>query len=113
MNTINEEKVIDAIKQCFDPEIPIDLWSLGLIYKIDIGNDTGTVDITMTLTTPGCGMAGIMADDVKTKVEAVEGVNAAKVDIVFDPVWTPEMMSHEARQKLGFSPPAENDKNWE
>ena len=113
MTTINEEKVIDAIKQCFDPEIPIDLWNLGLIYKIDISNDTRAVDITMTLTTPGCGMAGMMADDVKTKVEAVEGVNAAKVDIVFDPAWTPEMMSHEAREKLGFAPPAEDNKNWE
>lgn len=99
---INKEKIIDVLKQCYDPEIPVDLWSLGLIYDIQI--DEPNVNITMSLTTPGCGMAQHMADDIKTKVSGLDGVKDTTVEVTFDPPWNPEMMSDEAKEKLGFSP---------
>lgn len=102
MMEINKEQVIDVLKQCYDPEIPVDLWNLGLIYDIKINKPN--VDITMSLTTPGCGMAQLMAEDIKTKVTGLEGVDEATVEITFDPPWKPEMMSDEAKEKLGFSP---------
>jgi len=99
---INKEKIVDVLKQCYDPEIPVDLWSLGLIYDIKI--DEPNVNITMSLTTPGCGMAQHMADDIKTKVSGLDGVEETTVEVTFDPPWNPEMMSDEAKEKLGFSP---------
>ncbi len=99
---INKEKIVDVLKQCYDPEIPVDLWSLGLIYDIKI--DEPNVNITMSLTTPGCGMAQHMADDIKTKVSGLAGVEETTVEVTFDPPWNPEMMSDEAKEKLGFSP---------
>jgi len=105
---MTEERVIDILKQCYDPEIPIDLWNLGLIYNIEINNSNkegmSDIDIVMSLTTPGCGMGYYMADNIKTKLESLEEVNEASVRIVFDPPWRPEMMSDEAREKLGFKP---------
>ena len=98
---INKEKIVDVLKQCYDPEIPVDLWSLGLIYDIKI--DEPNVNITMSLTTPGCGMAQHMADDIKTKVSGLDGVEETTVEVTFDPPWNPEMMSDEAKEKLGFS----------
>lgn len=113
-----DEQVIDVLKQCFDPEIPIDLWNLGLIYHIEIKefkDDLKNIHIIMSLTTPGCHMGESMANDIKTKLEATDLVNEAKVEITFDPPWTPEMMTDEARKKLGFSKPPENQVNisWE
>lgn len=117
---IPEEKVVEILKQCYDPEIPIDLWSLGLIYNIDIQEafDEGKSDIniTMSLTTPGCGMGQFMADDIKNKLEALHEVNQAFVEITFEPPWTPEMMKEEAKSKLGFQAKpreTEQDGNWE
>ena len=106
MSTINEDVIIDVLKQCYDPEIPIDLWSLGLIYKIDISensNNKTDIHIVMTLTTPGCTMGQHMADDIKSKLENIDDINQATVEVTFDPEWQPEMMSDEARIKLGFS----------
>lgn len=125
--TVTEEKVIDILKQCYDPEIPIDLWNLGLIYSIDIDSDSPNIDATvkvvMSLTTPGCGMGSYMARDIQEKVESLPGVSAARVEVTFDPPWTPEKMSDEAKQKLGFgsaslvgpqSPPeSEESGSWE
>ena len=102
---INKEKIIDVLKQCFDPEIPVDLWSLGLIYDIDIkesDNNKSDVSITMTLTTPGCTMGSYMAEDIKMKLSTIDEVNSSEVDVTFDPPWKPEMMNVEARKKLGF-----------
>ena len=115
---INENSIIDVLKQCFDPEIPIDLWNLGLIYKIDIlpqPNDTNNIYILMTLTTPGCTMGQYMSDDIKSKIENIEGINEATVEVTFDPPWEPEMMTNEARVRLGFSKNEDsNDKDdWE
>ena len=102
---IDKEKIIDVLKQCFDPEIPVDLWSLGLIYNIDIkesDNNKSDVSITMTLTTPGCTMGSYMAEDIKMKLSAIDEVNSSEVDVTFDPPWKPEMMNDQAREKLGF-----------
>lgn len=95
-----EKNIIEVLKSCYDPEIPLDLWSLGLIYGIDIsGNE---VKIIMSLTTPGCSMGQHMADDIKDKVSKLEEVNQVDVEITFDPPWSPDMMTDEAREKLGF-----------
>ena len=100
-------KIIDILKQCYDPEIPIDLWNLGLIYDIDMTtteNNKNDVKITMSLTTPGCTMGQHMADDIKNKVKALEKINNIAVTVTFDPPWTPEMMTDYAREKLGYDP---------
>jgi len=115
---IDENTIIDVLKQCFDPEIPIDLWNLGLIYKIDIlpqDDNTNNIYILMTLTTPGCTMGQYMSDDIKSKVESLNGINNATVEVTFDPPWEPEMMTDEARIKLGFSKeePSDNKTDWE
>lgn len=96
-----EAKVIDALHTVYDPEIPVDIWELGLIYEVNI-NDANDVSIKMTLTSPSCPAAESMPSEVETKVRDIEGVNSSKVDIVFDPTWTQEMMSDVARLELGF-----------
>ena len=111
MAIVTENEVIDVLKQCFDPEIPVDLWSLGLIYTIKISkNSSGNSDvkIVMTLTTPGCSMGNVMAMDIKSKLEMNDSVDMADVEVTFDPPWTAEMMSDDARVKLGF--PASSEK---
>ena len=107
-------KIIDILKQCYDPEIPIDLWNLGLIYDIDMTtteNDKNDVKITMSLTTPGCTMGQHMADDIKNKVKTLEKINDIEVTVTFDPPWTPEMMTNYAREKLGYDPVKANNKD--
>ncbi len=115
MTTINKKEVIEILKQCYDPEIPIDLWNLGLIYEINIKDQS--INITMSLTTPGCTMGQYMADDIKTKLEQLKNVREVSVDVVFDPPWQPEMMTDEGRQKLGFAPTENKQqsekKDWE
>ena len=111
MKKIEKEKIIDVLKNCFDPEIPVDLWSLGLIYNITIENDN-SISITMTLTTPGCSMGSYMAEDIKMKLGSIEDIGDIDVEIVFDPPWKPEMMNDNAREKLGF-PIQENKKQTE
>ena len=100
-----KDKIIEILKQCYDPEIPIDLWSLGLIYEISnesLANGKNKVEIIMTLTTPGCMMGEHMANDIKTKLETLDEIELANVEITFDPPWEPTMMHKEARKKLGF-----------
>ena len=113
MKSINKDAVIEILKQCYDPEIPIDLWNLGLIYEINIKNES--INITMSLTTPGCTMGQYMADDIKSKLEYMESINKAIVEVTFDPPWEPEMMSDEARAKLGFpsNSNSTSEDNWE
>ncbi len=95
------ERIIDTLKTCYDPEIPVDIWELGLIYEINIseGND---VHIKMTLTSPACPVAETLPPDVEQKVRDIPDVNTAKVEITFDPPWEKEMMSEEARLELGM-----------
>ncbi len=96
-----EEGVIAALKNCYDPEIPVNIYELGLIYNIDIDPE-GQVAIKMTLTAPNCPAAQSMPLDVQIKVEAVEGIKSATVDVVFDPPWTPEKMDDSAKLALNI-----------
>ena len=95
------ERIVDVLKTVYDPEIPVDIWNLGMIYKIDVKDDH-TVDLDMTFTAPNCPAADFILEDVRTKVESVTGVNAANVNLVFEPAWDQSMMSEEARVELGF-----------
>ena len=96
-----EERIKDVIKTCYDPEIPVNIWELGLIYeiKVDAGND---VLVRMTLTSPACPVAETLPVEVENKIKEIPDVNSAKVEITFDPPWDKEMMSEEARLELGM-----------
>ena len=96
-----EERIVDVLKTVYDPEIPVDIWNLGMIYKIEVQED-GTVDVDMTFTAPSCPAADFILEDVRTKIESVDGVTGANINLVFDPVWDQSMMSEEARVELGF-----------
>jgi FeS assembly SUF system protein len=96
-----ENGIVEALKTVFDPEIPVDIYELGLIYDIDIQED-GNVKVKMTLTAPGCPVAGSLPIEVKNKVESVSGVTSAEVELVWDPAWNPSMMSEAARLQLGM-----------
>jgi FeS assembly SUF system protein len=100
LNRLTDE-IIAGLKTVYDPEIPADIYELGLIYKIDIEDDR-SVKIEMTLTAPGCPVAGEMPGWVQNAVGAVEGVSDVDVDMVFDPPWTPDRMSEEAQVALGW-----------
>ncbi len=95
------ESVIAALKDIFDPEIPVNIYDLGLIYGVDVGDD-GAVVVTMTLTTPHCPVAESMPGEVELRVSAVPGVRDAEVNLVWDPAWDPAKMSDEARLELGM-----------
>jgi probable FeS assembly SUF system protein SufT len=100
-----EQFVWDALKTCYDPEIPVNIVDLGLVYLCELQPAEGggvDVKIKMTLTAPGCGMGPVLAGDVKSKVEAIPGVRRADVDVVFDPVWDRSMMSDAAKLQLGM-----------
>ena len=96
-----EGRIVEVLKTVYDPEIPVDIYSLGLIYKIDL-HDDGTLDVDMTLTAPGCPAADFIMEDVRQKLEHLEGVGAANINLVFEPAWDKSMMSEEARVELGF-----------
>lgn len=96
-----EQAIIETLKTVHDPEIPVNIYELGLVYMIDI-SDTGYVQITMTLTAPGCPVAGDIIREVDEKVRAVEHVSDVNVMLTFDPPWNKEMMSEEAKLELGF-----------
>ncbi len=96
-----EEKIVRMLRTVFDPEIPVNIYDLGLIYGIN-PHDDGTVDIDMTLTAPNCPVVDFIVEDVIMKVESVQGVTKVNVNIVFDPPWDKDMMSEEAKLELGF-----------
>lgn len=96
-----EEKVIAMLRMVYDPEIPVDVYSLGLVYKIDI-DDEGNLTIDMTMTAPNCPMADFIVDDARYKLESIEGIKSVTINIVFEPEWTKDMMSEEAKLELGF-----------
>lgn len=96
-----EEKVVEMLRTVYDPEIPVDIYSLGLVYKIDLADD-GTLNVDMTLTAPNCPMADFILEDVRMKLESIEGVTSVNVNIVFEPEWTQDMMSEEAKLELGL-----------
>lgn len=101
----SEQAVWDALKTCFDPEIPVNIVDLGLVYDMAIDESPSgshSVDVKMTLTAPGCGMGMVIAEDARQKIAALPTVEAAKVHIVWDPQWTPQMISAEGRRILGL-----------
>ena len=96
-----EERIVDVLKTVYDPEIPVNIYDLGLIYRIEV-SDEGSVDIDMTFTAPSCPAADFILEDVKQKVDTLEGVKSSNVNLVFEPVWDQSMMTEEARVELGF-----------
>ena len=96
-----QKRVVEALKTCYDPEIPVDIYELGLIYSIDVA-DSREVTVTMTLTSPACPVAGTLPGEVEAKAREVEGVVSARVELVWDPPWDQEMMSDAAKLTLGF-----------
>ena len=96
-----EEKIVKMLKMVFDPEIPVNVYDLGLIYGVDI-DDKNNVTITMTLTAPGCPVADFILEDVKMKVESIPEVENVEVRLVFEPEWHKDLMSEEAKLELGF-----------
>ncbi|MGL4337511.1 MAG: metal-sulfur cluster assembly factor, partial [Turicibacter sp.] len=96
-----EEKIIKMLKTVYDPEIPVDIYELGLIYKVDIDDEKNVV-IDMTLTAPNCPAADFILEDVRMKVESIEEVKSVDIRLVFEPEWDKDMMSEEAKLELGF-----------
>ena len=96
-----EERIVDVLKTVYDPEIPVNIYDLGLIYRVEV-NDEGIVDIDMTFTAPSCPAADFILEDVRQKVDNIEGVMSANVNLVFEPEWDKSMMTEEARVELGF-----------
>ncbi|MBR3089162.1 MAG: DUF59 domain-containing protein [Prevotella sp.] len=99
--TTIEGRIVDVLRTVFDPEIPVNIYDLGLIYRIEL-HDDGTLDLDMTFTAPSCPAADYIFEDVRQKVESVEGVTSANVQLVFEPIWDMSMMSEEARLELGY-----------
>lgn len=98
---VSKEEIVTVLKDCFDPEIPINIWDLGLVYDINVEGEN--VDIKMTLTAPGCMMGGMIAEEVKSKIKAMQGVKDAKVELVWEPPWSPDKMSEEAKAQMGIA----------
>ena len=96
-----EEKIVAILKTVYDPEIPVNVYDLGLIYKIDVSAN-GEVALDMTLTAPNCPAADFIMEDIRQKVDSVEGVTSATINLVFEPEWDKDMMSEEAKLELGF-----------
>jgi len=100
-SNLTEVQVYDSLKQCYDPELPVNIVDLGLVYDVKIIDDW--IGVKMTLTTPGCGMAGYIANMVRERLLGIPGVKEADVRLIWEPRWEPSMMSEEARKKLGFT----------
>ena len=96
-----EEKIVAMLKTVFDPEIPVDIYNLGLIYKIDL-SDSGDLTVDMTLTAPTCPMADFIMEDARQKLESIDGIGTVTLNLVFEPEWNKDMMSEEAKLELGF-----------
>lgn len=104
INTENHEltnKVIEVLKTCYDPEIPVDVWELGLIYEININKDND-IHVVMTLTSPSCPVAETLPPEIEQKLREIEGANSAKIEISFEPPWEKSLMSEVAQLELGF-----------
>ena len=96
------ERIIDELKLIYDPEIPVDIYELGLIYDVFVNKENNAVKIIMTLTTPNCPVAESMPQEVKDRVNAIEGIEEVELDLTFEPAWTQDLMSDEAKLALGF-----------
>ena len=94
-------RIVDVLRTVYDPEIPVNIYELGLIYRIDV-SDEGDAEVDMTFTAPSCPAADFILEDVRQKVDSVKGVKSANINLVFEPAWDQSMMSEEARVELGF-----------
>jgi len=99
--TVTQEEVFEALKTVYDPEIPVNVVDLGLIYDVQV-NDDNNVYVQLTLTSPGCGMGPHIAQQAEWAIQDVEGVEEVEIELVFDPPWTPELISEEARAQMGM-----------
>ena len=97
-----QERVIEVLKTVFDPEIPVNIYDLGLIYRIELSEDNTVLDVDMTLTAPNCPAADFIVEDVRQKLETITGIEKVQVNLVFEPEWDKDMMSEEAKMELGF-----------
>lgn len=97
-----QEKVIEMLKTVFDPEIPVNIYDLGLIYNIELSEEATVLRVDMTLTAPNCPAADFIVEDVKQKLETIDGLKTVEVNLVFEPEWNKDMMSEEAKVDLGF-----------
>lgn len=103
MDTLKvQEKVIELLRTVFDPEIPVNIYDLGLIYNIELNEDATELSVDMTLTAPSCPAADFIMEDVRQKLESIEGLQRVDVNLVFEPEWTKDMMSEEAKLELGL-----------
>ena len=96
-----EERIVEVLKTVYDPEIPVDIYNLGLIYRVEL-QDNGQLEVDMTLTAPNCPAADCIVEDVRLKLDGIGGVTEAKINLVFEPEWDKDMMSEEAKLELGF-----------
>lgn len=96
-----EERIVEVLKTVYDPEIPVDVYNLGLIYRIEL-HDDATLDVDMTLTAPNCPAADFLMEDARIKLESIDGVRNVNINLVFEPEWNQDMMSDEAKLELGF-----------
>lgn len=96
-----EERIVEVLKTVYDPEIPVDIYNLGLIYRIEVHEDA-SLEVDMTLTAPNCPATDFIMEDVRLKLEGVSGIKEVKVNLVFEPEWDKDMMSEEAKLELGF-----------
>ena len=97
-----QERVIEVLKTVFDPEIPVNIYDLGLIYRIELNEDNTELSVDMTLTAPNCPAADFIVEDVRQKLETITGIEKVQVNLVFEPEWDKDMMSEEAKVELGF-----------
>ncbi len=97
-----QERVIEVLRTVFDPEIPVNIYDLGLIYRIEFNEDNTELSVDMTLTAPNCPAADFIVEDVRQKLETITGIEKVEVNLVFEPEWDKEMMSEEAKMELGF-----------
>ena len=97
-----EEQIVRMLRTVFDPEIPVNIYDLGLVYKIDLSDDGKHLVVDMTLTAPNCPAVDFIMEDVRMKLESIEGIEDVQVNVVFDPPWDKDMMSDEAKLELGF-----------
>lgn len=97
-----EERVIELLKTVYDPEIPVNVYDLGLIYRIEVSDDLTQLDVDMTMTAPSCPMADFIIEDVRQKLESIEGLATVNVNLVFEPEWSQDMMTEEAQLELGL-----------
>jgi FeS assembly SUF system protein len=95
-------RVIAVLESCYDPEIPVNIYELGLVYDVDVNEESGEVKVRMTLTSPACPVAGSLPPEIEAKLRAIEGVQQVRVDVVWDPPWTPEKMSEAAKLQLNM-----------